>query len=422
MIQTALSSPKKLVSPEAAFGSAEGISVISHGDFDTIAPMQKEWDDFIESHDGDIFLTYDWCRIWWKYYGSNRELGLFIIRNGDSLCGIIPLFREIIRIGPVSLRVIKMVSSDYMPVAVNIAIRDKFINQVIAAIVSKIQAHWKWDLIYLGPLSGRYQSVEKLVNAFQRALGESYLCEKTTSDVQTFFTVAPDWDQQVSALGAKQRTNARRTFREIDRRAISISSVRAASDTYIPMFNDFVRMHQAHWRKIGKPGHFGAWRASTSFHREIAGIQLAHDRLRLLEIRFNEQIVGYEYIYRLNGTYFWFLNAREESKDMERVDFKWIAFRTRATCAVEDGVTLIDGMRGKYDYKLAMGGKLLPINNIFVYPINPATRLRVLLFRRAAQWLHIGYYKIWRTRIAPRFGFKLRSLWDKWIRSYLLAG
>jgi len=69
--------------------------------------IRKEWDDFIEKETGDVFFTYDWCRVWWRHYGNRR--------NRSSMCSATagdlrhpPDVRERIRLGPVSTTVVKL--------------------------------------------------------------------------------------------------------------------------------------------------------------------------------------------------------------------------------------------------------------------------------------------------------------------------
>ena len=56
-------------------------------DFEDIAISQSEWDAFMESVDAEIFLTFDWCRSWWKFYGKKRKLKIFIFRERKNICG-----------------------------------------------------------------------------------------------------------------------------------------------------------------------------------------------------------------------------------------------------------------------------------------------------------------------------------------------
>jgi hypothetical protein len=392
-----------------------------YNDFQSMYSMRSDWDDFIESLGGEIFLTFDWCQTWWKYYGTKRELSIFVFRNGSEICGILPLFREKIWLGPLSIIVIKMVSSDFMPVTMTVPIREKYIDQVVDLLIEEIHAKWRWHLLHLGAICGKYNSLKTLIDAFKKETINKYACSLKTEDVQTYFTIADNWESQVAGLTSKQRTNVRRTFRETSGKGIEIGSSLASEETLSQMFDNFVQMHQKHWQGIGMAGHFVAWPDAKEFHHEIAKIQYGYNRLRLIEIKFNDTPVGYEYIYRFGDEYCWFLNARVDFESNSRIDYKWIAFHAKVENALKDNVKTIDAMRGMYDYKLLMGGKIMPINNIFVYPADYPSKSRVFIFRLLAKYISIFYYKIWRLRLAPRLNVRLQPFWKKWVRFHPLA-
>ena len=96
--------------------------------FDELGGMQEEWDEFVESVGGEIFLTFDWCRIWWRHYGGKRVLRVFVFRCEGRLVGILPVFFEKIWLGPVFVDPIKLVGTDFPPVAVSIPIKKGLIK------------------------------------------------------------------------------------------------------------------------------------------------------------------------------------------------------------------------------------------------------------------------------------------------------
>ena len=396
---------------------AEGkLEVEVHENFEGPSSLQSEWDAFMESVDAEVFLTFDWCRIWWNFYGKKRRLAIFVFREGNSICAVLPLFLETIWLGPISVRAIRIVGADYTPVTVSVPIRKNVVDQVVEMLLKEIKPRWRWDILYLGPLCGKYSLTDQLVHGFRFALGTSYRLEVKSKDVQTYFQVAENWEQQVAGLSRKERETVRRTFRKIDRKKISVCSVLASEADFPQMFNDFVQMHQDHWQQLGMPGHFGAWPASADFHREVAKTQLGLKRLRLIEIRFDDQVVGYQYIYKCGKTYFWFLNARAEETIDPRIDFKWIVHHEIIENALKDGVSCIDGTRGRYDYKLLLGGRYFPIKNLFIYSKRPPNLIRITLFRSLAWFVDVCYSKLWNARIGPRLGIKRRAFWDNWIR------
>lgn len=399
----------------------ERIELDIHNSFETLASAQYEWDAFIEGIGGEIFLTYDWCRIWWNYYGAKRDLAIFIFRRDDEICGIIPLFYEKLWLGPLSINVIKMVGSDYVPVSFTIPVKQEYIDQIVCLLKTEIDSRWrKWHLLFIGAICGGYDGHNDLRTSFKSVFGDEFQCELRARDVQTYFSVAPNWEAQVATLPPKQRTNARRAFREAKNQGLEIRSQVASKETWASMFENYVDMHQLYWRRIGKSGHFGAWPNARHFHREVAEKQLEYDRLRLVEIDFNGQPVCYEYIYKLADAYYWFLGAKSLSID-NRIDFKWISFRGKIENAIKDGVKTVDAMRGLYEYKLLLGGRTKSIHNLFIYSLRIPARQKVLIFRLISKVIHIVYSKIWRERAAPFLRITPGTFWDKWIRIHQLS-
>lgn len=180
-------------------------------------------------------------------------------------------------------------------------------------------------------------------------------------------------------------------------------------------------MHQSRWEKQGKAGHFAAWPDSYSFHQEVAACQLKHNRLRLQQISLNERVIGYKYAYKLGKIYCAYLDARTEITESSRIQFYRLAFGEQLKEAMKENIRWIDSMRGRYEHKLHMGGKLFPVNHIYIYSKKFPLIIYVIGFRSLAWLLHIFYYKLWRARIAHRLKLKPRPFWKLWIRFHMLS-
>jgi len=389
--------------------------------FEEAESIQSEWDRFVEVQTADIFLTYDWCRIWWKYYGKKREPLLFVFRNEGKICGILPMFRERIRLGPVSARVVKLMCTDFSPVTITIPISREYLEAVVSLLLEELGRSDPWNLLYFGAICGRYPDTGVLVEALRTHLGKQWVVEVQEKDVQTYFQVKESWEKQVETLSPRQRTKTRRVYKELRDRGLKLESDFAKQESVSDRFERFVLMHQAQWNCIGMPGHFAEWPSSREYHREMAETQFDRQRLRLLEIRLDGKCIGYEYIYRTGNTYCWFLSARVGLDEENRIDFHRIAFGEKVEKAVRESVKFIDSMRGRYEYKLVMGGELYPISSVFVFPADFPSKLVVIGFRWMVWAMNLGYYKFWRRRIVPRLAMKPRRFLDLWIRSHMLA-
>ena len=72
--------------------------------------------------DAPVFLTWEWIRTWWLYFGHDRELWPVTARERQgSLVGLAPLMREAHRKGGVKLRTIAFIGTGIVfPVHLNI--------------------------------------------------------------------------------------------------------------------------------------------------------------------------------------------------------------------------------------------------------------------------------------------------------------
>jgi len=388
--------------------------------FEELASMQPEWDNFVASTGCEIYLTYDWCRLWWKYYGKKRNLSILVFRSAGDLVAIIPLFFEKIWLGPAWIRAAKLVGTDSSITTVSLPISSPHLADVISRFRSYLD-DCNCDIIHLGPFSGKYKYQAHIKELCQQFFRDSYLVQSINSNVQTYFELPGTYDEFLAGLTKRERGEIRRNYRAAAKafagEAQSVVSLFASQRNFQNMFDDFVRMHQAHWQSIGKAGHFADWPRAIEFHRELAQAQLKHNRLRLLQVALAGQPLGYKYAYRFGEMYLEFLDARSDTPDLRHVSLGRVIFAELVKKALEENITCIDSMRSRYEHKIRMGGNLLPVHDIYISRKKIFLRLRVSVFRALAWALNLAYYRIWFSRIAPRLHLKRRPIWRILIRT-----
>lgn len=389
--------------------------------FDEVKPHQKEWDEFIERIDGEIFLSYDWCRIWWKYYGTGRDLRIIVVRCDGAIIAILPVFLERLGFTPVSLRVVRFVGTDHMPVTIMLPIDPKHLDQVVLLFIEELNKQYRWDLLYIGALCGRFAAMDEFIAVFNNRWANDYSFDVKTADVQTYFQLSESWEQQLAGLKKKQRQNINRAYKLLTGNSGTIKTTFSDAAGYEQDFTEFLGMHQSQWKADGAAGHFGDWPHSSEFHREVAACQVGHGRLRLMKIEVGNVCLGYKYGYSLGKTSYQFLSARNTASDISNSGFTQVAFGEQAKNAIEAKATCIDSMRGHYPHKLHLGGVLYPIKHVYIYPRNRITAARIVIFRNLVGLFDIIYNKIWRRRAMPRLGMKPGPFHPFWIKTHQLS-
>lgn len=399
------------------------IIIDTYRSFEELYFVQNEWDNFMKSIKAEVFLTFDWCRVWWKHYGKNRELYIFIFRNNGSICGILPMFYDNVFLGVTSIKTLRMLGTDFTPVSITVPICKQFLLEVIQSFITKIECNnkFRWELLHFGPICGRYDSFIDLEDACIMASGKKFSVLSSENGLHTYIRLAESWSEQLASLNKKQRDEIKRKYERLIKQGKSLECVNATPENFPDLFDEFVITHQQHWNNLGRPGHYRAWPSAYEFHREIASIQQKKGRLRFYQIMLDGHCIGYRYAYKFGDTYFCFLYARADSEPDNNIDFARIDFGEMVKKGLDEHVKWFDLMRGEYHHKMQLGGQLHTIRNIYIYPNRLYCRVKVPIFQKVAYFMNKFYYNVWRDRIAPKINVKHRPLWSLWIRTNTLS-
>ena len=297
-----------------------------------------------------------------------------------------------------------------------------YLNEVLIKFYESI-SYSDWDIIHWGPIAGLYEHFNQLKTYLENNSNTSCTIHIEDDCVQTYFLLADSWEEYLSLLSKRDRGDVKRNYKYIQKvigkEAAGIEASFADIDNLKAIFDEFVRTHQIHWHKLGKGGHFGDWPKSRDFHFEVAKTQVKYGRLKLLKVTINNICLGYEYNYKFGNKYYEFLNARSDSKEMRHISLGKIMFGELVKKAQQENIQYIDSMRGKYVYKLRMGGKLYTMKRVYFCRNKLPALIRIRIFRCLIWLLHMCYYNIWFRRIAPRLPFKRRGLWKLWMRTQM---
>jgi len=133
--------------------------------FDEVTCSQSEWDEASLRLGGSIYMSYDWLRVWWEFYGKGKELRLFIFRDGQRIVALLPLYLEILGVSPVKLRVARLVGANIPPKAFDPAVDEGASQAVFEHVINRLFLWDKCDLLSYGPVSGLRKCYTGLLRA-----------------------------------------------------------------------------------------------------------------------------------------------------------------------------------------------------------------------------------------------------------------
>lgn len=384
--------------------------------FEELADVADEWDALVERAGGDVFMSFDWCWTWWEFYGKGRALEVVLVRAGGALVAVMPFFRETHRLGVAPLRVVRVVGCDHTVTTVGPAVEPGF-EKVAAAEWARL-SDGRWDAVVIGPLSGVFANAEALAKAFAEALPGATTEYIGVEGTQTVFDLPGTFDEYLGTLSKTEKSNYHKELRRLEREFEVSTSVTVGESEAAAAFERFLPLHQNMWEGKGKLGHFGDWPDGLGFHRKLVERLSAKGRSFFVELRANGKVIVSHYCFRLVGRATCILSGREESDAHQRWSLGRIGLLDVIRYLITEKCTLMDALRGYYEYKLRYGGRLVKMQSVRV--LRPGVRARVAwsLYGLAAWILHTAYYRVWFMRVAPRLGIS-GALWKTWIRSRL---
>jgi CelD/BcsL family acetyltransferase involved in cellulose biosynthesis len=385
--------------------------------FDDAGVSREEWDRFVLDVGGDIYSSYDWCRIWWRHYGQGRDLRLFVFRQGNRVVGLVPMFIERIWLGPVTIRIGKRVSSDFAMDVFTLPVSTKWSNSIYSQVISHLIEIEKCDAVWFGFLPSEDPSLASL-RAAATVVGRPFvLARDATAGVQTVFHLPDGFDAYVASLRANARQNYRRRLDLLKRTfEVKQSTVSGPADA-LAEFRAFRAFHTKQWEAEGRPGHFADWPHSDAFNQDLVAQFANLGRFRMLHLHAGDDIIATHYAFTFGPHGYSRLPARSTEKDMGRFGLGVLSLMQLLEQMSREGIRRVEAGRGHYDYKVAYGGRESDYRSVLVASTRPTSSVCVRLFIASSDLIHLVYYRIWRSRIAPHLPVRCGPLSRTWIRS-----
>ncbi len=387
-----------------------------HTSFEYLASIREEWDRFAADAGGGIYFSYDWCRTWWKHYGLHRTLQIFLFRVGKQLEGLVPVFIDRVRLGPVKLRIAKLVGSEYTMTLCNPPILPKYTEAIYESLIEHLIRSHHCDAIWLGPLFDAGGTAEELRKVCRKPSIPATIIQDTLFAPHTSFTLPGTFQKYLDSLDKRQRTNYRRDWNLLNRDfRVEVDVIKDPARAQAE-FLQFKTMHDRQWQAEGKLGHFGDWPGAEAFNLDLVKNLASNGRLRMIRLLANQQVVSCQLCYRFGDDLYWRLPARINGTEWDRYGLGRIGLIKMIELAIAEGVRHIEAGIGHYDYKIKLGGVEVSLRSILIAADRKSSRLKTCVFCRLAKTIHLLYYRIWFNRLAPRLPLKRRPLWKTWIR------
>lgn len=395
------------------------LSIAAASDFASCGVSRDEWNQLAVRLGGDIYVSYDWCEVWWRHYGKNRLLRLFVFRDGDALVGIAPFFIESLRLGPVKVRIAKRVGADFALQLFSLPIESSHASAAYTEIAQALIGREKCDAVWFGLMPGDDETLPALRAASQSVSAIATIARDAPSSPHILFRLPDSFEAYIASLDKRQRQNYRRDVNLL-KKSFTTSAVTLKSPEEAPAaFESFVKLHHEQWRAEGKLGHFGDWPGSSQFNADLVARLSQLGQFRMMNMVADGHVVSSQYSFVYGKRCCWRLPARPSGKEFSRFGLGRLGLLQLIEAMIAEGVQHIEAGLGHYDYKLQLGGIELQSRSFLLASTRVGNRTRIALFLALSDLIHFLYYRLWFLRLAPHISWLKRPLWRKWIRSRL---
>lgn len=402
-------------------GPSSPVSFECFRTFDRLEAHRDEWDGLVSCTCDNFYATFEWCRTWWEFYGRGRELHILLVRRGETLLAILPIFIETLHLGLVRLKVAKLVGSDYSIQLCNPPIESGEEAEAVRLASDYFLREQRCDLMILSSLSAAFAGFDELADACRHSLPGVLSSRVHNSDVHTLFTLPASFDAYVAGLGKKARANYRRDLVTLAKlRAVEADTV---SDTrgITEHFEAFREMHSAQWKAEGKQGHFDDWPQAFAFNLALAKRHALRGAVRLHRVLLDGSPAVYNYGFVFNQRFYWRLPARAVGLEYSRISLGKLGLGRLIESSIGEGVHTVEGGQGHYDYKLQLGATEHAVATLTLIGQRRSACARYRFARLLSRVIDTAYYKIVFRRIYPRARYLARPLSPTWIRTRCLA-
>ena len=259
--------------------------------------LRDDWHDLLSrSPSNNIFLTWEWLFPWWQIYGRDAALRLVLAYENNRLCGIAPLYRSAMYLGPARFRTLEFlgarhVASEYLDF---IAEGDDY-PRIVNALLAALRQDRDWDV-----LLGFHAPAESPTFQVLPDRAQAYAWAQTCL-TESLYVTAPDWKTYVSRLGHSTRRNVRSHRKRAvhDLRAILLDT-RAGIRNQL---RDLIVLHQTRMRELGFPGSYASPRFVV-FHEQVADLFEQRGWGWMFSLRSNGTTIAANYGFQYDGSFY----------------------------------------------------------------------------------------------------------------------
>lgn len=371
-------------------------------DFASMEHLEHRFDRAVESLGGPVYMSFGWLKTWWRYYGDGAALRICLFWHGSELVGIIPCYIQAFGIGPLRIRIARLVGANVPPKTFNPPLDPRFAGRALGLMISSLFGVDRCHLLSLGPVSKHWPAWSSLQNLSALDGAPPVISRYAARDVHTVFKLPATVPEYLEQLEPSERKSRMKRMRQLERAHQITEDVISDPSAIRSAFEEFAALHARHWQRLGRGGHFEAWPQAGAYNLDLVLEQARHGRVRFYRLLADGQVISSRYTFLMGGTLFSELPARAIGEPWDKLGIGVSSLIRFTSQAITEGVTSIDSGLGSYEHKSSLGGDEIEVGVWRIFNASPTGRARAWLALLASRAVFFVFQKLWYRRILPR--------------------
>jgi CelD/BcsL family acetyltransferase involved in cellulose biosynthesis len=313
---------------------------------DNFESLKADWNKLLsKSLDNNPFLTYEWLTTWWKFFGQEKKLKIFVAKNQGQIVLIAPQMRtDYDRLGVNILKKSEFVASPNSDYHTFILTNFDESQKIMKKLIKDIYEVQNSDVIIFGEVPETSYTAKLL----QNIQIEGYTIDHSVCSPCPYIELPSDPKTFLQTLGSNMRHNLKKCEADATEKFhVNFINYKEMGSIENAM-KAFFALHQRRQTSEGREGYFSS-RNNEQFHVEIAKKFAEKDYLALFFLTFNDVPVSSVYCYEYNNKLYAYLCGF----DPEYAEYRpgYLVFKKAIEYGINKGLKEFDFMRGSEEYK-----------------------------------------------------------------------
>ena len=317
-------------------------------DVESFQELREEWDNLLEkSGDNNVFLTWEWLFLWWRYHRSDKQLRILLIKDQDNIVGIAPFMEWRYQKGFFHINIMENICAeecDYSGV-----ILTDHIEESLSTLLDYLQGIIRdgKTLVRIWHVPGQSDFLTTLNEIYQSYINKLSLHSRI-SGICPYIDLPATWDEFFQTLGGNTRKTYRRQINRLERDyTVEFNKYCGENDLNDKLENLF-NFHKKRWEQREINSKFMEME-SRGFYFDVSKAFYEKGWLDLSFINIDDKTVSIEWGFNYNGGY-WNM-TRSFDPDFSRYGVGSIHAMYLIQDAINKNQNKFDLLKGTESYK-----------------------------------------------------------------------